>query len=130
MGLGIAITPVCGLYFRYSLCRKEPHLLMRGRKSALVVLLTEAELPQLRAWSRSLTTAVGLVRRANVILGLHQGLRIKDAAAHAGMSETHARKWITRFLQHRLQGLHDAARPGRPSSFSPRGLRAGREVSV
>ena len=103
---------------------------MRGRKSALVVLLTEAELQQLRAWSRSLTTAVGLVRRAHVILGLHQGLSIKDAAAHAGLSETHARKWILRFLERRLPGLHDAARPGRPSSFSPRGGDACRKVSV
>ena len=103
---------------------------MRGRKCTLAVLLTDTELQQLRAWSRSLTTAVGLVRRANVILGLHQGQSIKDAAAHAGLLETHARKWITRFLERGLPGLHDAARPGRPSSFSPRGLRAGREVGV
>jgi hypothetical protein len=41
---------------------------MRGRKSSLVVLLTDAELHQLRTWARSTATAVGLVRRANVIL--------------------------------------------------------------
>ena len=92
---------------------------MRGRKSALVVLLTEVEYQQLTTWSRSTTTAVGLVRRANVILGLHQGMSIKEAARGAPLSETHARKWITRFLQQRLHGLHDAARPGRPSSFFP-----------
>ena len=92
---------------------------MRGRKSALVILLTDAELHQLGAWSRSTTTAVGLVRRANVILGVHRGLTIKEAARSAPLSETHARKWVQRFVQHRLEGLHDAARPGRPSSFSP-----------
>lgn len=82
---------------------------MRGRKSALVVRLTDAEFQQLRAWSRSTTTAVGLVRRANVLLGLHQGRTIKDAARNAGLSETQARKWVKRFLQRRLEGLHDAA---------------------
>jgi transposase len=92
---------------------------MRGRKSALVVLLDDGELQQLNSWCRSTTTAVGLVRRASVILGLYRGLTVKAAASNAGMSETHARKWIQRFLEHRLEGLKDAARPGRPSSFSP-----------
>lgn len=92
---------------------------MRGRKSALVLLLTDAELQQLRTWSRSTTTAVGLVRRADVILGVHRGDTIKDAAKNAGLSETHARKWIQRFQEKRLPGLQDAARPGRPPVFSP-----------
>src|SRR5579862_9972524 len=103
---------------------------MRGRKSALVVLLTQEELQQLQTWSRSTTTAVGLVRRTNVILGLHPGHSVKDASRNAGLSETHARKWVQRFLQGRLEGLHDAARPGRPSSFSPRGGASCREVSL
>ena len=67
---------------------------MRGRKSALVVRLTDTELQQLHSWSRSTTMEVGLVRRANVILGLHQGRSVKDAAHQAGLSETHARKWL------------------------------------
>jgi hypothetical protein len=94
------------------------------------VLLTESELQQLRAWSRSTTTAVGLVRRANVILGVHRGLTVKEAAHQAGLSETHARKWLKRFLQQRLQGLNDAARPGRPATFSPSGGSARRQVSL
>jgi hypothetical protein len=103
---------------------------MRGRKSALVVLLTQDEWQQLGVWSRSTTTAVGLVRRANVILGVHGGLTIKEAARNAGLSETHARKWLKRFVQQRLGGLHDAARPGRPASFSPRTGSAGGQVSL
>lgn len=95
---------------------------MRGRKSALVLLLTDAELRQLRTWSRSTTTAVGLVRRADVILGVHRGDTIKDAAKNAGLSEVHARKWIKRFQEQRLPGLQDAARPGRPPVFSRRSL--------
>jgi hypothetical protein len=104
--------------YTFGICFPERNA-MRGRKTALVVLLTDAELQQLRTWSRSTTTAVGLVRRANVILGVNQGHSVKDAAKNAGISETHARKWIQRFLQQRLEGLKDAARPGRPPSFSP-----------
>jgi len=115
------------VFYTFGICSLERNA-MRGRKSALVVLLTDAELQQLGAWSRSTTTAVGLVRRANVILGLHRGLSVKEAARNAALSETHARKWVQRFLQQRLAGLHDAARPGRPSSFSPRSGSSRSEV--
>lgn len=94
---------------------------MRGRKSALVVLLIDTELQQLQSWSRSTTMPVGLVRRADVILYVHRGDTIKDAARKAGLSEPHARKWIKRFQKQRLPGLEDAARPGRPPLFSPGG---------
>ena len=76
---------------------------MRGRKSALIVILTDEEFKQLKTWSRSTTTAVGLVRRAD---------------------EVHTRKWLKRFLQHRLAGLQDLARPGRPPAFPPGGRAA------
>ena len=94
---------------------------MRGRKSALIILLTEAEYQQLQGWLRSTTTPVGLVRRATVVLAVHNGQTIKEAARTAGLSETHSRKWLQRFVQHRLAGLKDAARPGRPPLFSPAG---------
>jgi hypothetical protein len=92
---------------------------MRGRKTSLIVILTDTELKQLQTWSRSTTTAVGLVRRADAVLAVHSGQTIKQAASSSGLSETHARKWIKRFLQHRMAGLQDLARPGRPRSFSP-----------
>jgi hypothetical protein len=92
---------------------------MRGRKTSLVVILTDAEFQQLQKWSRSATTAVGLVRRANAILAVHTGQTVKQAAKSSGLSETHTRKWLKRFLQHRLAGLQDLARPGRPPAFSP-----------
>jgi hypothetical protein len=117
------------MIYTFRICSAERNA-MRGRKTALVLLLTDAELQQLGAWSRSLTTAVGVVRRANVILGVHHGLTIKEAARQAGLSETHARKWLKRFVQQRLNGLEDAARPGRPAAFSPRGGPACGQVSL
>lgn len=103
---------------------------MRGRKSALVVLLLDTELQQLQSWSRSTTMPVGLVRRADVILNVYRGDTIKDAAQKAGLSEPHARKWIKRFQEQRLPGLQDAARPGRPPLFSPGGGTACGKDSV
>jgi len=93
---------------------------MRGRKSALIVILTDAEFQQLQKWIRSTTTAVGLVRRATAVLAVHGGQTIKQAALSSGLSEVHTRKWLKRFLQDRLTGLEDLARPGRPPAFPPR----------
>ena len=92
---------------------------MRGRKSALIIVLTDAEFEQLQKWSRSTTTAVGLVRRANAVLAVHSGQTVTQAAKSSGLSETHTRKWLKRFLQYRLAGLEDLPRPGRPPAFSP-----------
>lgn len=100
---------------------------MRGRKSSLVILLTDPEQKQLHAWCRATTTPVGLVRRATAILAVAAGHSIKAAAKQAGLSETHTRKWLKRFLNARLQGLQDAARPGRPPVFSPGGSPARRQ---
>ena len=97
---------------------------MRGRKSALIVILTDAEFKQLQTWSRSTTTAVGLVRRANAVLAVHAGQTIGQAAKSSGLSEVHTRKWLKRFLERRLSGLQDLARPGRPPSFPPGGRSA------
>ncbi len=41
---------------------------MRGRKTALVVLLTAEERDQLEQWERSTRTPVGRVRRATMVL--------------------------------------------------------------
>ena len=92
---------------------------MRGRKTGLVIILTDAELSQLQKWSRSTTTSVGLVRRTNAVLAVHAGQTVTQAAKSSGLSETHTRKWLKRFLERRLAGLQDLARPGRPPSFPP-----------
>lgn len=100
---------------------------MRGRKSALIIRLTDDEQQQLQAWNRSLTMPVGLVRRANAVLAVHAGQTIKQAAQTAQLSENHTRKWLKRFQAQRLPGLQDAGRPGRPPLFSPSSRRAHRE---
>jgi Helix-turn-helix domain len=92
---------------------------MRGRRSALVVLLTDDEQATLQHWCRSTSTPVGLVRRAQMILAVADGQRFTQAAHQAGLTEKHGRKWVNRFLQERLDGLYDKPGRGRKPVFSP-----------
>jgi transposase len=68
---------------------------------------------------RAQKTPVGLARRVQGMLLLHQGLTFVAAAKEAGLAERHLRKWAKRFKLDGLAGLYDKARPGRPPTFSP-----------
>ena len=92
---------------------------MRGRKSSLVVVLTEEERTQLLRWSRSTALPAGLVTRAQAIVLFAGGLPIEHIAQAVGLTQQHVRQWIQRFLQRRLDGLYDLPGRGRKPSFSP-----------
>ena len=94
---------------------------MRGRKSALVVLLTTQERATLEHWCRATSTPMGLVRRAQMVLAVADGQRFTQAAQQAGLTEKHGRKWVQRFLTDRLEGLYDKPGRGRKPVFSPLG---------
>lgn len=94
---------------------------MRGRKSALVVLLTTQERDTLQHWCRSTSTPVGLVRRAQMVLAVAEGQPLTQAAQQAQISEKHGRKWVKRFLKERVNGLYDKPGRGRKPVFSPLG---------
>ena len=90
---------------------------MQGRRSALVVVLTPEEEERLSHWVRSTTTPAGISRRAQAVLSVSQGRRLTEAARDCGMTEKHVRKWLKRFLTHRLQGLNDLPGRGRKPFF-------------
>jgi hypothetical protein len=94
---------------------------MRGRKTSLVVLLSDPERHQLESWCRSTSVAYGKVRRAQAVLAVAEGQTLTQASRTAHLSQKHVRKWIKRFLQQSLEGLSDQPRPGRPPTFSPSG---------
>jgi hypothetical protein len=94
---------------------------MRGRKTSLRVILTSQERSELERRLRCTTTRVGLARRCRVILGVADGLPLVEVARLVGMTEKHVRKWTTRLLESRLQGLQDRPGRGRKPVFSPRG---------
>src|SRR3954453_23230092 len=75
---------------------------MRGRKSALRVVLTPEEHNQLLKSLRCHSTSLGLARRCRAILEVAEGTPIVAVARLVGLTEKHVRKWVQRFLQSRL----------------------------
>ncbi len=94
---------------------------MRGRKSALTIVLTPADRAEIERWQRATTGPAGLARRGRALLLLEQARTLKDTAARCGLSVRHVRKWAKRYRLHGLAGLRDKPRPGRKPVFSPRG---------
>ncbi len=93
---------------------------MRGRKTALRVVLTAEEQRQLEQFLRSTTTSLGLARRCRAILEVAGGLPLVHVARLVDLAEKHVRKWVQRFLKDRLNGLRDRPGRGRKPVFSPR----------
>lgn len=93
---------------------------MRGRKSALRVVLTPEEHDQLLKSLRCPSTPLGLARRCRAILEVAEGTPLVAVARLVGLTEKHVRKWVQRFLQDRIAGLRDRPGRGREPVFSPR----------
>jgi Helix-turn-helix domain len=100
---------------------------MRGRKTALRVILTTEERDHLEQRLRCTTTSLGLARRCRAILEVADGLPLVQVARLVDLTEKHVRKWVQRFLTDRLDGLHDRPGRGRKPVFSPRGGDVRRE---
>ena len=85
-------------------------------QSALRLVLTPEERETLTAWSRSSSGEHRLVERSNIILLLAaEGLwRAEIARRLKHASGARASKWRQRFSRHRLAGLEDAQRSGKP----------------
>jgi Helix-turn-helix domain len=94
---------------------------MRGRKSALRVILTPEEHDRLGKHLRRPSTPLGLARRRRAILEVAEGTPLVEVARLVGLTQRHVRKWVQRFLAGRLAGLHDRPGRGRKPVFSPRG---------
>lgn len=89
----------------------------RGPKLVPLVL-TDAEVAQLTAWSRRPKTANALAERAKIILASVAGASSVDVAAALGVDRNTVGKWRQRFRAQRLDGLLDAPRPGAPRTIT------------
>lgn len=90
---------------------------MRGRPKAELVL-SETEHEQLRAWTLRRKTAQALALRARIVLGCAQGQTNRDVAARLHTTAQTVSKWRRRFIEDRLDGLLDIARPGAPRTIA------------
>ena len=100
------------------------------RKSPYVIALTPAEESELTAMARKYTLPYYLVLRARIILLAAQGLDNSQIATRLDVARQVVSKWRKRFFEHRLHGLADRPRPGRPPTFSPSGGRAGESTGL
>ena len=80
--------------------------------------LTEDEQAQLVAWSRRPKSANALAMRSRIVLAAADGLSNTAIADKLDVHITSARKWRSRFVAERLEGLVDEPRPGRPRTVS------------
>ena len=91
----------------------------RGRKTSLMMRLTPAERQTLLAWQRSTSLPAGLARRGRILLLLSQEMTITDIARTVGISRRFIYKWVQRFVEGGLEGLHDKPGHRRPSASLP-----------
>jgi transposase len=85
--------------------------------TAVEIELTDEERAQLEGWARRRTSAQGLADRSRIVLAAAEGMKNTEIAARLGVTRPMVTKWRNRFAEHRLDGLCDEPRPGRPRTI-------------
>jgi transposase len=80
--------------------------------------LTADERARLESWTRRRTSAQALAMRSRIVLLAADGLNNTEIAGELRIHRNVAGKWRSRFLEHRLDGLLDEPRPGRPRTIT------------
>ena len=89
------------------------------RISPYVITLTPAEEAKLQSQARKYTSSYYMVVRARIVLLAAEGLANTQIAQRLDLQRQVVSKWRKRFFEHRLDGLEDEPRSGRPPVFSP-----------
>ena len=90
-----------------------------GRPRAALVL-SDDERDTLERWARRHTSAQALALRCRIVLAYAEGGSDVEVAARLGLYRGTVGRWRRRFIERRLDGLHDEPRPGAPRSISDR----------
>ena len=85
---------------------------------AATVMLSDDERETLERWVRRPTTAQALALRCRIVLACADGGSNTEIASRLGLNRNTVAKWRTRFIDQRLDGLHDEPRPGAPRTVS------------
>jgi transposase len=86
--------------------------------TAVEIVLSDEERGQLESWSRRPTSAEALAERSRIVLAAAEGLKNTEIADRLGVHRQSVTKWRNRFAEHRLDGLVDEPRPGRPRTLT------------
>jgi len=90
--------------------------MITGRPKPALTLTAE-EYAQLRSFAASRTLPHALVARAKLVLWSAAGQSNTQIARRLRWTNATVGKWRQRFVQHRLAGLYDELRPGRPRNI-------------
>jgi transposase len=85
---------------------------------AVEVVLDADEREQLESWARRPKSAQALAQRSRIVLAAAEGLKNTEISRRLSLDHATVRKWRSRFAEHRLDGLLDEPRPGRPRTIS------------
>ena len=88
----------------------------KGRPKA-ELLLEMSEQAQLSSMARSRSVPAALVERARIVLACASGESNSAVARRFELTNATVGKWRARFLKHRINGLYDELRPGRPRTI-------------
>ncbi len=91
----------------------------RGRKPYYFIELTSEEYKKLEQIIRSGKSSKKIDIRARIILMAAGNLSNTAIADNLGIARDTVIHWRKQFVMHRLKGLHDAPRSGRPRSIHP-----------
>jgi transposase len=89
----------------------------RGRPTTAVVL-SDGERETLERWARRPKSAQSLALRCRIVLACADGGTNVEVAERLGVTDDTVGKWRRRFVERRLDGLHDEPRPGAPRTIS------------
>lgn len=101
-----------------------------SRRSPFVIVLSEDERQVLEAMAGRYTLPYRDVVRAKIVLLAAQGLRNDEIAQRLDTRREVVSKWRKRFALHRMAGLEELPRRGRPAVFSPTGGGRGQSHSL
>src|SRR5436305_9140884 len=80
--------------------------------------LSDEERQVLVGWTRRRTTAQALALRSRIVLECAKGRSNSEVAASLAVSRETVRKWRSRFVRDRVEGLTDEPRPGAPRTIT------------
>ena len=89
------------------------------RTSPFIIALSATEEHIIVERSRQYTASYRTVVRAKIILFAASGMENEQISDRLDVPRQIVSKWRKRFFLHRLDGLEDQPRCGRPRSFSP-----------
>jgi transposase len=81
------------------------------------LVLTDDERQTLERWAPKHTSAQALALRCRIVLACAAGGSNTEVAERLGVNRNTVGKWRARFVECRLNGLHDEPRPGGPRSI-------------